>query len=181
VAYVLSRSQEIPAPAGEVFAFFSDPHNLARITPPWLRFRIHGERPVTLDEGGRIEYRIAWTLFTLRWVTRIVSWDPPVRFIDEQERGPYRTWIHEHRFTPTASGVRMDDRVEYELPFGPLGRLVHSLVVRRQLEEIFDYRRRSIDDIFSPAGNLAVEGTLSPAGDLAVPQTPAPPRSAAAR
>jgi hypothetical protein len=161
VHYVLSRSQEIPAASGEVFAFFSDPGNLARITPPWLRFRIHGERPKALSEGSRIEYHIVWTVVTLRWVTRIAEWDPPTAFTDVQERGPYRSWFHAHRFTPTAAGVRMDDRVEYELPFGPLGRLVHALRVRRQLEEIFDFRRRAIDEIFRvPA--VAVPPTLRP-------------------
>jgi ligand-binding SRPBCC domain-containing protein len=147
VAYVLERSQVIPAPPEKVFAFFSDPGNLARITPPWLRFRIHGQRP-ELRENCRIEYRIRWTFVTIRWVTRIVAWDPPRGFVDEQERGPYRKWVHSHAFTREAAGVRMDDRVEYELPFGPLGRLVHALRVRRQLEEIFDFRRRTIQEIF---------------------------------
>lgn len=155
MAYVLERSQEIPAPPEEVFAFFSDPGNLARITPPWLRFRIHGAAPGPLAEGSRLEYRIVWTLATLRWVTRIASWDPPAGFVDVQERGPYAKWIHAHRFTPAPAGVRMDDRVEYALPLGPLGRLVHALVVRRQLEGIFDFRRRAIDEIFPPQRRTA--------------------------
>ena len=155
MAYVLEQSQEIPAAPGEVFAFFSDPGNLARITPSWLRFRIHGAAPARLAEGSRIEYRIAWGLATLRWVTRIASWNPPSGFVDVQERGPYARWVHAHRFTPTASGVRMEDRVEYELPFGPLGRFAHALRVRRQLEEIFDYRRRAIEEIFPARGRTA--------------------------
>jgi ligand-binding SRPBCC domain-containing protein len=155
VAHILERSQLIPASADEVFAFFSDPGNLARITPPGLRFRIRGERPVRLAAGSRIEYRIAWSLATLRWVTRILAWDPPRAFVDEQERGPYRRWVHSHAFTPQAGGVCMDDRVEYELPFGPLGRLVHALVVRRQLEEIFDYRRRTIEELFPARRSVA--------------------------
>jgi hypothetical protein len=151
VAHLLERSQLIRAAPGAVFAFFSDPANLARITPSWLRFRIHGESP-QLREGSRIEYRIAWSFVTLRWVTRIASWSPPVSFVDVQEKGPYSKWVHAHRFTPAPDGrVRMDDRVEYELPFGPLGRLVHALRVRRQLEEIFDFRRRAIEEIFHEA------------------------------
>jgi ligand-binding SRPBCC domain-containing protein len=168
VTYVLTRTHEIRASLEDVFAFFSDPANLSRITPEWLRFRIHGEKPARLTEGSRIEYRIVWTILTLRWVTRIDRWDPPRRFVDAQERGPYRKWVHTHTFTPTASGVRMEDRVEYELPFGPLGRVVHALRVRRQLEEIFDFRRRAIDDVF-----------FSGAKDLAVPPTPGPIRGAA--
>jgi ligand-binding SRPBCC domain-containing protein len=149
VGHVLARSQTIPASPEEVFAFFSDPGNLARITPPWLRFRIHGERPAPMTQGSRIEYRIVWTLVTIRWVTRIVSWNPPAGFVDAQERGPYAKWVHSHAFTPVQNGVRMDDGVEYELPLGPLGRIVHALRVRRQLEEIFDYRERAIGEIFA--------------------------------
>jgi len=150
--YVLERSQSINASRPKVFEFFSDPGNLARITPPGLRFRIHGEAPASLAAGSRIEYRIRWGPFTLGWRTRITRWQPPEEFEDVQERGPYKTWIHRHRFSQEGSAVTMHDRVEYELPFGPLGRLVHALRVRRQLEEIFDYRRRTIEQIFgSPA------------------------------
>ncbi len=151
--HVLEQSQEIPASAESVFAFFSDPANLARITPPGLNFRIHGAPPRPLAEGSRIEYRIRWSVATLRWVTRITRWSPPDGFVDVQERGPYAVWIHTHTFTPSGRhagtvGVRMDDRVEYALPFGPLGRAVHRLVVRRQLGEIFAYRRRAIEAVF---------------------------------
>ncbi len=144
----LDHAQTIEAPLEEVFAFFSDPRNLARITPPWLSFRIHGPAPNPIAEGSRIEYRIRWTVFRLRWVTRITRWRPPAEFEDVQEMGPYRTWIHTHRFTRRGAAVRMEDHVEYALPFGVLGRLVHRLRVRRQLEEIFAYRTRAIEQIF---------------------------------
>ncbi len=146
--HVLERSQRIPAPLSEVFAFFSDPGNLVRITPPGLRFRIVGAAPGDMAAGARFEYRIRWTLFRLRWVTRITRWEPPWQFQDAQEEGPYKTWIHTHSFAGGAEGVTMRDRVEYALPFGPLGRLAHRLAVRRQLERIFDYRRRAIEEIF---------------------------------
>ena len=149
--YVLERSQRVRAPLQEVFAFFSDPANLARITPPWLGFRIVGAAPVRIAAGSRFEYRIRWSLFMLGWVTRITLWEPPRQFQDVQEKGPYRSWVHTHRFTPTPQGVRVDDRVEYALPLGALGRIVHRLLVRRQLEEIFAYRRRAIEQIFPPA------------------------------
>jgi hypothetical protein len=144
----LDRTQEIEAPPEKVFAFFSDPANLARITPPWLSFRIHGEVPRPLSEGSRIEYRIRWTVFRLRWVTRITRWRPTAEFQDVQEKGPYAAWVHTHRFRPNGSGVIMDDHVEYALPLGILGKLVHALRVRRQLDEIFDYRQTAIGEIF---------------------------------
>jgi uncharacterized protein YbjT (DUF2867 family)/ligand-binding SRPBCC domain-containing protein len=145
---ILEREQTIPASAREVFAFFSDPGNLARLTPPGLRFRIVGPPERQLSAGSRLEYRIRWTFLRLKWVTRITRWEPEVEFEDVQEEGPYRVWIHTHRFEPAAGGVVMRDRVEYELPFGTLGRPAHRVLVRRQLEEIFDFRRRAIEEIF---------------------------------
>jgi ligand-binding SRPBCC domain-containing protein len=146
---VLEREQEIPAAAREVFAFFSDPGNLARLTPPGLRFRLVGPPPAALRAGSRLEYRIRWTFLRLRWVTRITRWAPDAEFEDVQEEGPYRTWIHTHRFEERNGCVLMRDRVEYELPFGALGRFAQRLLVRRQLETIFDYRRRAIEEIFT--------------------------------
>ena len=146
--YSLDRTQRIAAPLADLFAFFSNPANLVRITPPWLSFRIHGSVPPELSEGARLEYRIRWLAISIRWVTRIVKWRPPAEFVDTQERGPYAAWIHTHRFTEENGFVVMHDHVEYALPFGPLGRLVHRLRVRRQLEDIFDFRRRAIDEIF---------------------------------
>ncbi|MEO8431680.1 MAG: SRPBCC family protein [Acidobacteriota bacterium] len=149
--YVLSRSQRVEAPLGPVFSFFSDPGNLARITPPWLRFRIHGTPPGRIEPGTRIEYRIRWTVLTLSWVTRITAFTPPSGFQDLQERGPYRTWLHTHSFEADGTGVVIRDRVEYSLPFGPIGRIAHALFVRRQLEGIFEFRRRAVEEIFAAA------------------------------
>jgi ligand-binding SRPBCC domain-containing protein len=150
--HTLERTHRVAASPAGVFAFFSDPGNLARLTPPGLRFRIHGAPPERLAAGSTIEYRIRWALVTLRWVTRITRWSPPDAFEDVQESGPYASWTHTHRFVPDEQGrgVVMHDRVAYALPFGFLGRIVHRLLVRRQLEAIFDYRERAIDEIFPP-------------------------------
>jgi hypothetical protein len=148
----LERTQTIRgARLSEVFAFFSDPANLSRIPPPWLSFQIVGPAPSLMAAGSRIEYRIRWMRWSLRWVTRITRWDPPQEFQDVQEKGPYARWVHTHRFRATDRGVVIEDHVDYALPFGPLGRLVHALRVRRQLEGIFAYRREAIGGIF-PAG-----------------------------
>jgi ligand-binding SRPBCC domain-containing protein len=152
--YILEQMQFVAAAPEEVFAFFSDPANLARITPPWLTFRIH-DAPSRLEAGSRLEYRIRWGLVTLPWVTRITRWNPPEDFQDVQEKGPYRTWIHTHHFTPTERGVHVEDRVEYALPLGFLGRTVHRLRVRRQLEDIFAHRRTSIERIFTGSPRAA--------------------------
>jgi len=146
--HVLERTQSIPASRREVFEFFSDPGNLARLTPPNLNFRIFGPPPARLEAGSRLEYRIRWSMVRLRWVTRITRWVPDSEFEDVQEEGPYRVWIHTHRFEDVGKRVTMHDRVEYALPLGPMGRLVHRLAVRRQLETIFDFRRQAIEEIF---------------------------------
>ncbi len=150
--YSLVQTQQIDAHPEAVFAFFSNPANLARITPPWLSFRIHGEPPRELGEGSRIEYRIRWMSLRLRWVTRITRWRTGVEFQDTQETGPYATWIHTHRFSRSGSGVWMKDRVDYALPLGILGRIAHALAVRRQLERIFEFRRKAVAEIFGPVG-----------------------------
>ena len=159
--HAFDQAQEIDASLEEVFAFFSDPGNLSRITPPWLGFRIQGRPPATLGEGSRIEYRIRWLAFRLRWVTRITKWRAPFEFVDIQEKGPYAAWVHTHRFSRRGQTVRMEDHVEYALPFGLIGRLVHRVRVRRQLEEIFEYRRRAIDGIFGPPRLSTLDTRLS--------------------
>ncbi len=145
---MLERTQHIAAAPSEVFAFFSDPRNLARITPASLGFRIHGEPPAHIQEGARIEYRIKWNGISLPWVSRITNWQPGVGFQDVQEKGPYRRWVHTHSFEHNDGGVTMRDRVEYALPLGVVGRIANAIVVRRQLEEIFDYRYRAIVESF---------------------------------
>jgi ligand-binding SRPBCC domain-containing protein len=145
--FVLNRVQSVPRPHEEVFAFFSDPDNLARITPPWLGFRMRTPRQ-EMRQGLRIAYRIRPLGVPQRWRSEITLWDPPHRFVDEQVRGPYRSWHHLHEFHAVDGGTEIRDTVRYTLPLGPLGRLAHALVVRRQLESIFAYRARVIGELF---------------------------------
>lgn len=150
MAYRLERRQRVPRPIEEVFAFFADPRNLARITPPWLGFRIIGSSdgdetaPIHMRTGLRIHYRVRPLGIPQRWTSEITVWDPPHRFVDEQRRGPYRRWHHQHRFVEIEGGTAIDDVVEYELPLGPLGALAHALLVERQLKAIFAYREHTI-------------------------------------
>jgi len=99
--------------------------------------------------GQRITYTVRPLLgIPVRWVTRIEDVQAPERFVDTQEKGPYKLWHHTHTFEAISAGVLMRDRVEYELPFGPLGDLMHALVVKRKLEGIFRFRERALDHIF---------------------------------
>lgn len=142
--HALHRTQLVRAPLDEVFAFFADAGNLEQITPPFLRFRYLTSLPVEMRAGAHIRYRIALFGVPMTWLTEIAAYDPPRRFVDRQERGPYAVWIHTHEFESVAGGTRLTDRVDYELPFGPLGELAHALWVRRTLERIFDFRRDHI-------------------------------------
>ena len=146
--FELRREQWIARPPDEVFAFFADAANLEAITPPWLHFRILSATPKVLHAGEEIVYRLRWHRLSLRWVTEIAAWEPPVRFVDVQRRGPYALWQHTHGFEPRDGGTAVRDLVRYALPLGPLGRVAHRLIVRRDLDAIFDYRARKVREHF---------------------------------
>ena len=142
----LKRSTRLARPLPEVFAFFADAGNLERITPPELRFRILTPLPIELRSGARIDYRLSLHGVPFRWSTEIAVWEPPHRFVDVQRSGPYREWVHTHRFLAEGESTRMEDEVGYVLPFGHLG-LVALPLVRRQLERIFDFREARIREL----------------------------------
>ena len=144
--YTLHRVQRVPTPLDETFDFFSRPENLARITPPWLGFRMIST-DTDMREGLRIEYRVRPLGVPQQWVSEISVWEPPHRFVDEQRKGPYRRWHHEHRFRAAGSGTEVTDTVTYALPYGAIGRLAHALLIRRQLESIFSYRTRKLAEL----------------------------------
>lgn len=97
-----------------------------------------------MRKGAEIEYTIRWLGLPMHWKTLIVEYEPPFLFIDEQAKGPYSLWRHRHTFTPTEQGVLVGDHVEYALPFGSIGQLIHAVVVRRQLEAIFRFRQQEL-------------------------------------
>ena len=146
--HLLETETTIPAPRSDVFSFFSDASILMRLTPPSLDFRILTPTPACMREGALIDYRISVRGLPMRWRTRISCWNPPFGFVDEQLKGPYRKWIHQHTFEETDSGKTfMRDRVRYALPFPPFGELALPLV-RVELQGIFEFRRRAILEIF---------------------------------
>lgn len=150
--HVLERSQTLPITVDHAWSFFSTPRNLALITPPGLGLVIRepfDDRPAF--NGQLISYTVRPLLrIPVRWVTRIESVEAPHRFVDTQLEGPYRLWRHTHEFEAVPDGVRMKDRVEYELPLGALGELAHRLWVRRELDRIFDHRTQTLSKILRP-------------------------------
>ena len=146
VHFELTDHFEVAADPARCWAFFATADNLPLITPPWLDFRI-------IRGGGRIgrdallDYTIRWMGLPVKWQTKIIDWSPPRQFIDFQVRGPYALWIHQHTFEPTAAGgTDCRDRVVYRLPVPVMGRLLHAAVVRKQLLEIFRFRRKVIGE-----------------------------------
>lgn len=143
--HLLERSQRVPVPVAQAFAFYGDDRNLEPLTPPWLHFAVTSPRPVTMRADTLLEYRLRLHGVPLRWRTRIETWEPPHRFTDFQEKGPYSLWEHTHIFEPDGSrSTIIHDRVRYAIPLGPLGALAHRAFVRRDLERIFDYRRDAV-------------------------------------
>ncbi len=143
--HTLRRQQRLDGTPEDVFGFFADAGNLEAITPPWLKFEIVTPRPVEMGRGTLVEYALRLHGLPIDWLTRIEVWEPGVRFVDQQLRGPYALWHHTHEFEATGDGgTLMRDTVRYALPGGPLGELAHGLVVRRDLARIFDFRRAEV-------------------------------------
>ncbi len=147
--YHLNREQLVKKPLDEVFKYFSKPENLARITPDALSFKILTPGPVIMKEGAIIDYTVSPFGVPLHWRTYISSYDPPRKFVDEQLSGPYKFWHHTHSFKATDDGTIIRDEVRYVLPFGTLGRIVHWLFVKNQIEKIFCFRAKIIAEYFS--------------------------------
>lgn len=140
--HTLERKQRIERPLAEVFAFFAEAANLEAITPSFLRFRMITPPPVIMSVGTRIEYEISLLGLPMRWRSLISTWEPGVRFVDEQELGPYALWHHTHDFEADGEHATIvRDVVRYREPFGPLGAIAHVLFVKRTLRAIFDHRR----------------------------------------
>ena len=152
--HVLERHQVVTAELDAVFAFFEDPMNLEALTPPWLHFNVRRTTDRRVRLGTEITYRLRWQIFPMSWHSRISEYEKGSHFADEMLKGPYVHWYHRHLFTHVPGGVEIRDVVSYQLPFGPLGRLVHSFLIRPQLEAIFDYRRTIVDEMF---GSRAME------------------------
>jgi ligand-binding SRPBCC domain-containing protein len=147
--YQLKTKQFVKTDIATCWDFFSDPKNLSKITPQSMGFIVRTELPDKMYEGLMIEYTVRPMLgIPMNWITEIKTVKNHSFFVDEQRKGPYRIWHHEHHFKEVEGGVEMTDIVSYELPLGFLGRLMHPILVKNKLKEIFDYRRQKVDELF---------------------------------
>ncbi len=147
--YFLESEITLPFAPESVFGFFADARNLEAITPPTLRFRVLTPDPIRMQSGRLIDYRLQLRGVPMRWQSEISAWEPPFRFVDEQRRGPYKRWVHEHIFERCEEGTRVIDRVRYDLPGGET---LHRLFVGPELKRIFEYRAQRLAHLFAPRG-----------------------------
>lgn len=148
--YQLKRTQFVRTDIKTCWDFFSRPENLKKITPSYMGFDIKMELPERMYEGLMIEYTVRPLLgIPMSWITEIKTVKENQFFVDEQRKGPYKIWHHEHHFKEVEGGVEMTDIVSYEIPLGFLGRIAHPLVVKGKLEEIFKYRFEQVELLFN--------------------------------
>lgn len=149
-SYCIKRTQFIPISLDEAWEFFSHPANLQKITPAHMNFRVlNNSFSDTMYAGQIITYKVSPIAgVPLFWMTEITHVVDKQYFVDEQRFGPYALWHHTHRFKLVAGGVEMTDIVHYKLPLGPLGQFAHWLFVKKQVEEIFNYRKVAVEKLF---------------------------------
>ena len=145
---VLEREIWVPKPIEEVFEFFGAAENLQTLTPDFLEFKILTSTPIPMKKGTLIDYRIKLGPFPMKWRTLISAFNPPHDFVDDQLRGPYLLWHHEHTFAPKDGGTSIRDKVTYRVPGWILEPIIHALMVGPRLKVIFDYRNEKIKALF---------------------------------
>ncbi|WP_316836732.1 SRPBCC family protein [Pedobacter nutrimenti] len=150
--YTLKREQQLYCDITSAWSFFSSPHNLSRITPKEMGFVVLSNLTDSeIYKGMIIDYSVKPLLgIPLKWQTQITEVDYQKSFIDFQKKGPYKLWRHHHEFIPNQKGVLMIDTVEYELPFGFIGKIMHRLIAKKKLKNIFDYRNEVLEGLFNP-------------------------------
>ena len=147
--YRLKKSQKLPITIDEAWAFFSNPVNLKTITPDYMGFNIVNPEKSKMYSGQIIKYKVS-PLFNIKmnWVTEVSHVKENKLFVDEQRFGPYKFWHHKHIFEEINNGIEAIDVLDYVVPFGFIGQIFHPYLVQPKLEEIFDYRKNKLEEIF---------------------------------
>lgn len=156
--YQLKTTQKLPVSIDIAWDFFSNPKNLAKITPARLNFKTKSELPEKMRQGMIIVYTVRPVMnIPVTWVTEITHVNEPFYFVDEQRFGPYKMWHHEHIFREVDDGIIMEDIVSYALPLGFLGRIANRIFVRKKVQEIFKYRSAILKDYFINTNSFLVK------------------------
>ena len=158
IGFRLEASLFLPHPRDRVFDFFSDAFQLETLTPSWLRFSVLTPPPIRIVPGALIDYRLRVHGVPLRWQSRISEWEPPLRFVDEQTRGPYRRWHHQHIFEVVDGGTLCRDIVDYAV-YG--GSPINAFFVRPDLFKIFAFRQSKLHELF-PATDASLSTFAAP-------------------
>jgi len=152
--YQLHSKQLLPISREEAWRFLSNPKNLKTITPPHMEFHILSGGDEPMYAGQIIQYIVKpFPFMSTKWVTEITHMVQNEYFVDEQRFGPYNLWHHKHLIRETSQGIEMEDIIDYKLPLGILGRLFHSLIVKKQLQKIFTYREQKLTRLFGKINN----------------------------
>lgn len=147
--YTLHKKQNLPISIDTAWEFLSSPKNLKTITPDYMGFNILSGADRPMFPGQIIQYIVTPVLgIKTKWVTEITHVKDKEYFVDEQRFGPYALWHHKHFIKPIEGGVEMEDIVDYKIPMGILGQMVHPILVKPKLEEIFDYRTKKLEELF---------------------------------
>jgi uncharacterized protein (TIGR01777 family) len=146
--FIQYTEQFVPRELESIFPFFSEARNLETITPEWLNFKIQRVSTPSIEKGTKIRYRLKLHGVPLKWITDIAEWEPPLRFVDNQIRGPYSLWYHEHSFEAVRGGTLLRDWVRFQLPMGKIGQWFGLGKVRSDVSRIFEHRRVKIQEIF---------------------------------
>ncbi|UOB17831.1 SRPBCC family protein [Abyssalbus ytuae] len=147
--YQLHTTQKLPVTIEEAWKFLSDPKNLKVITPPHMGFKILSGAEKSMYAGQIIQYIVQPFLgLKTKWVTEITHVKNNHYFVDEQRFGPYKLWHHKHFLKPIKGGVEMEDIIDYKLPYGIFGKIMHTLFIKNKLKKIFEFREKKLIEIF---------------------------------
>ena len=149
--YRLETIQNLPISQSHAWDFLSDPKNLKRITPDYMGFEIINGVSNRMYAGQIIQYVVTPVMgIPVKWVTEITNFDEGYSFVDEQRFGPYSLWHHKHFIKTIEKGVQMIDIIDYKIPLGLIGRIAHPLLVAPKSNEIFEYRKKVLIELFGP-------------------------------
>ncbi len=150
--YTFKRKQIVNANAEVVFEFFSNPYNLRQVTPPKHRLEILNSYPIIMHKGLKLRFKFKPALIPMFWESEIIQWNPKQKsFMEQQVRGPFKTWVHKHIINGLNSEItEITDDITYTLPGGPLSDLLNNLIVKRQIQQMFDYRFQRLTEWFRP-------------------------------